>query len=291
MKSYIKFTHSDTQDKNFSPIVKLLASEDNVEIVQYEIGKNSHFVISPSILPDTLEFYYIVKGEFTSKGINYHTYDYLQVFNMSETIKLTAVEDTVLLYISSKSGEYEDVNIFNEELVTKLNTIQEKDHYTFEHCRNVKRLINDIADYLKLSAKDQKNLLLAGYFHDVGKVKIPDAILNKPDKLTSSEYETMKEHVNYSVEMIAETIGQEIADIIILHHERLDGSGYPKGVSDIPLLGRILAVVDSYDAMTTNRIYKKAKSHEFAINELLTLHDKYDSKIVHIIDQIKRNHA
>ncbi len=100
----------------------------------------------------------------------------------------------------------------------------------------------------------------------------------------------MKIHVSYSYDMIQDTLGKEVADIIITHHERLDGSGYPNGVSNIPLLGRLLAVADSYDAMTSHRVYHCAMCHEDAIKELLSLNHQYDISIVQILDKIK-NHA
>jgi len=288
MKSYINLNKSKTSQENFRAMVRLLGSEEGIEISQYEIGKNSIFFAAPALLPDTYEFYYIVSGKLVHNDTTYSTYDYIETFNIIEPLKFTAQEDTVVLYIGSKSGEYAHSDAFTEELVKHLDTIQEKDHYTYKHCRSVKRLVNHIAEEMNLPPSEQKNLLLAAYFHDVGKVKTPDHILNKKGKLTSEEYEIMKNHVTHSYEMISSTLGHDIAEIIITHHERLDGSGYPKGIKDIPLLGRILGVADSYDAMTTKRIYQDAKSHEIAIKELLSMNDKYDEKIVHILDKIKK---
>ena len=91
-------------------------------------------------------------------------------------------------YVVGVMRDITEEKLFNEELVSQLNAIQEKDHYTFEHCRRVKRLVLEIADALKLSGYEQKNLAIAAYFHDIGKIKISDTILNKPDKLTDDEY-------------------------------------------------------------------------------------------------------
>ncbi len=290
MKSFLKFTKSITQNDHFNPIVRLLGAEEGIEITQYEVGKKSMFFLKPSLQPDTYEFYYIVTGSVSTQDKIYNQYDYYEAYNINETVKLTALEDTVILYISTKTGEFKEAGEFNEELVSQLNAIQEKDHYTFEHCRRVKRLVLEIADALNLSGYDQKNLALAAYFHDIGKIKISDTILNKPDKLTDDEYNLMKMHVSYSYDMIQNTLGKEVADIIITHHERLDGSGYPNGVSNIPLLGRLLAVADSYDAMTSHRVYHSAMTHDETIKELLSLDHQYDISIVQLLDKIK-NHA
>ena len=286
MKSYINFTESNVQKKDFNPIVKLLGSEDNIEITRYELGKNSMFFINPSIQMGTYEFYYIASGSIIYNNKEYSTHGFFEAYNIDEPFKIKALEDTVIIFISSRSGEFSNAEEFNENLVNQLESIQNKDHYTFEHCRRVKRYVHDIGEYLELPDSDIKNLVIAAYFHDVGKIMIPDTILNKPDKLTSVEFDLMKTHVTHSEKIIKEVLGAEISDILVLHHERLDGSGYPKGKKNIPLLGRILAVVDSFDAMTTDRIYKKGKSPEEAISELLLLNHQYDQKIVKVLEKL-----
>ena len=286
MKSYINFTEPNVQKKDFNPIVKLLGSEDNIEITRYELGINSMFFVNPSIQMGTYEFYYIASGSIIYNNKEYSTHVFFEAYNIDEPFKIKALEDTVLLFISSRSGEFSNADEFNENLVNQLESIQNKDHYTFEHCRRVKRYVHDIGEYLELADGDIKNLVIAAYFHDVGKIMIPDTILNKPDKLTSVEFDLMKTHVTHSEKIIKEVLGAEISDILVLHHERLDGSGYPKGKKNIPLLGRILAVVDSFDAMTTDRIYKKGKSPEEAISELLLLNHQYDQKIVKVLEKL-----
>ena len=286
MKSYINFKKSPIQEEGFEPIVKLLGSEDNIEITRYEVGKNSMFFVNPTLQKGTYEFYYIVSGKVLYNNKEYCANDFYEVYNIKEPFKIKALEDTVILFISSRAGEFSGALEFNENLVEQLEAIQAKDHYTFEHCRRVKRHVYDIGEYLNLSDGDIKNLVLAAYFHDVGKILIPDHILNKPGKLTKEEYDLMKTHVIHSETIIQENLGKEISDILILHHERLDGSGYPKGLKDIPLLGRILAVVDSFDAMTRDRVYKKGMKKEAAIKELLDLNHQYDETIVKILEKL-----
>lgn len=291
MKSYVNFKRSEISSTIGRPLIRLLGHDDGIEVIQFELRKGNIFFLKPSLSNDTYEFYFINKGKLKHQDDVYEVNDYFETFNNDEMVKLTAMEDTVILYISSKDGEFHDADGFNTDLVEQLDAIQTKDHYTYEHCKRVKRLVNEIIENLEMDYEDQKNILVAAYFHDVGKIKIPDHILNKPGRLTEAEFDDMRQHVTYSHDIIASTLGQDIADIIIMHHERLDGSGYPKGLRDIPLAGRILGVVDSYDAMTSKRVYQMAKTHEEAIKELLTMTDKYDEKIIKLIDQIKRNHA
>jgi len=107
--------------------------------------------------------------------------------------------------------------------------------------------------------------------HDIGKVGIDDSILKKPGRLTDREWAIMKKHteIGYRIAMSSPEL-EKIAEYILTHHERWDGKGYPYGLKgeEIPLLSRILAIADSYDAMTEDRVYRKAMSHEEAIEEI-----------------------
>jgi HD-GYP domain-containing protein (c-di-GMP phosphodiesterase class II) len=108
-------------------------------------------------------------------------------------------------------------------------------------------------------------------FHDIGKVGIPDNILNKPGRLDVNEFKVMKTHTHIGMRIALESIDlQDIAELIYHHHERWDGNGYPEGLSrtDIPIECRILSIVDSYDAMTNDRPYRNALTHEEAIEEI-----------------------
>jgi len=284
----VNFHKSTTQSTNFKPLVNLLGVGDGTEIIQYELGQNSMFFVNPSLHPETYEFYYIVKGQIEFKDNIYNKHDYFDIRYTTENYGLKALEDTVLLFISSNTGEYETANNFNEILNEQLESIQVKDHYTFEHCRRVKRLVIEIGNFLNLKDSDLKTLTLAAFCHDVGKINISDEILNKPDKLTSDEYSTMKKHVIYSYDIVNDSIDKDVAELLIMHHERLDGSGYPNGLKgeQIPILGRILAVADSFDAMTTDRVYKKGKDIETSLTELYELSHQYDIEIVKILDKI-----
>ncbi|NLV86438.1 MAG: HD domain-containing protein, partial [Clostridiales bacterium] len=124
---------------------------------------------------------------------------------------------------------------------------------------------------LGLSPKELDELQLLSKLHDIGKIGIDDCILNKPDKLSEDEWKIMKRHpeIGHRIAMSSPQL-EHIADYILYHHERWDGKGYPKGLKEheIPVLSRILAVADAYDAMTEDRVYRKALSKEAAIKEI-----------------------
>lgn len=284
----IVFNKSTTQENEFQAVINLLASGNNTEIIQSEIGKNGMIFILPPKDICVFEYYYIVKGQVEYDNTIYCQCDSFDASKITQGHAIKALEDTVLLCISSSMGGFERSYNFNKVLTEQLKCIQKKDHYTFEHCKRVKELAFDVCKKLNLNHNELKDIVLAAYFHDVGKIQIIDDILNKPDALTADEYTQMKEHVVFSYEIIYKAINSEIADLILLHHERLDGSGYPKGLvgEHIPLSARILAVVDSYDAMTTDRVYKVGKDSKTAIQELYDLSHQYDHKVVQALDQV-----
>lgn len=128
---------------------------------------------------------------------------------------------------------------------------------------------------------------MGALFHDIGKINIPDEVLKKPGKLTPEEFEYVKWHPIDGAEMVNGTFLEGVADIIRQHHERIDGSGYPDGLKGDQILieAKIIAVVDSFDAMTSKRSYRNAFTREKALEELKSLAGiKYDAKLVEIFE-------
>ena len=149
--------------------------------------------------------------------------------------------------------------------------IDAKDSFTFEHSENVSRYAEKLAAKLELPKEDIQTAKVAGLLHDIGKIGIQDNILKKKGKLTDEEYSIIKTHVQKSVEMIRFLPHMNyVIPAVLSHHERYDGKGYPNGIrgNEIPILGRILAVCDSFDAMVSRRAYKEAMSVEYAVEEL-----------------------
>lgn len=150
-------------------------------------------------------------------------------------------------------------------------TIDAKDHYTFGHSNNVAKLAKELAKKADLSDKDIETIYNAGLLHDIGKVGVPEAILSKPGRLTSREKELMDSHVVQSINIIKHIPNLiNTVPAIMSHHEKYDGTGYPRGIKgeNIPMLGRCICIADSFDAMTTDRPYKKGLSFDEAKEEL-----------------------
>lgn len=176
-----------------------------------------------------------------------------------------------------------DVMLDAGEIAEHLSRLRAYDEYTFLHSLNVAVIAGLIGKQAGLSASMLRNLLLSGLLHDIGKQCIPRTILNKQGRLTAGEMAVIKQHARYGYELIkAMTLPDEIKIGVLQHHERLDGSGYPCGLfnGQISLFARIIAVADSYDAMTSERVYRAKMSPCAALQAIA--HDmghKLDSHI------------
>lgn len=184
------------------------------------------------------------------------------------------VVDTIRLNLQSMRTKklMDRTSVHSELLRSLLQALAQCDPDTGAHVQRTQRTGGELGRRINLSDHDQSNLALLAIMHDIGKIGIPLEILNKPGKLSDSEWAMMKTHVNkgYQIAKSSKEFN-EIAEMILYHHERWDGHGYPKGLrgEEIPLLSRIIAVVDAYDAMTNDRAYRKALSESAARSELL----------------------
>ena len=149
--------------------------------------------------------------------------------------------------------------------------VEARDSYTDGHCQRLARYATEMGVLLKLSDEDLMTLGRGGYFHDIGKIALPDAILLKPAMLTPEEFARVREHPTAGDRLCGELRAlKRVRPIVRHHHERLDGSGYPDGLSGdaISLLAQIIGIVDVYDAMTTTRPYRRPVSSDRALGEL-----------------------
>lgn len=183
----------------------------------------------------------------------------------------------------AKDDQYKTFEEIINILVTLLNA---KDKYTSKHSTNVQKLSFKIAQAMNLSIEEINEIALAAGLHDIGKVYIPNSILNKNGPLTVSERKLINKHTIYSHDILENLSSFEnIRKMVKYHHERLDGSGYPEGLKEdqIPLGAKIIAVADSYDAIISKRVYKPALDHSYAIQELKeNVGNLYDKDIVDI---------
>lgn len=207
-------------------------------------------------------------------------------------------KNRVETYTSILDELKQDIEEEHIDLITSIKTlisvINAKDKYTYAHVERVVVYCRMLADKLKLSEEDKKTLIYGAYMHDIGKMSIAKDILIKKMPLTSEEWEELKLHPANGVEIIKPVKSLEnIMPLILYHHERYDGKGYPDNLKgkDIPYLVRILTVVDSFDAMTSNRPYNKRKTYKEAIDELKRCSDsQFDPAIVEaFVEIIKEN--
>lgn len=140
-----------------------------------------------------------------------------------------------------------------------LHNLRQYDDSTYTHCLNVSLMCNVFARWLNLSEEDRHTATLCGLLHDIGKVAVPQEIINKPSSLTTSEYSIVKKHTIDGYNILKRCgVGSVIANAALMHHERNDGSGYPLGLTGdkIDEFGKMVAVIDVYDAMTSARVYR-----------------------------------
>ncbi|WP_413374722.1 diguanylate cyclase [Paenibacillus taichungensis] len=173
----------------------------------------------------------------------------------------------------SNDGMEQEIDLVQDvrDIEQQLNLFRYKDMDTFKHSKRVYKYALDLSELLELDNVEKRNFVLGALIHDIGKLEIPWSILNKKEKLTSEEWETIKGHVTWGKKMAM--TNERFADLIPyieLHHERYDGAGYPYGLKgcEIPRLCRMLTVIDSFDAMTTERPYQETKNVDEAIKEL-----------------------
>lgn len=170
-----------------------------------------------------------------------------------------------------------------------MQTVNIKDPETFQHCIRVSRNARLLSEAAGLNEYESRVVEFAGLFHDVGKVGVPDEILLKPAKLTADEYRIMQSHPVKSAQIIEPLTHvdffKELVPGVLHHHERVDGKGYPFGLSgdEIPLAARIILIVDTVDAMTTARAYRKGLPFEVVQQELRDFSGRqFDSHLVKI---------
>ena len=251
----------------------LIASWDGTEVIRQQVKAGGRFGMRPEEGWGALECLYILSGEAVvehdDQNLRLGPGDSLTGNPVQEPCILRALTDLTALYICSQPVFHQ----MSEELAafTRLTVaVEEKDGYTVDHCRRIQHLSMAMGKRLGLSPARLDYLLLGAFLHDLGKVRVPEEILKKPSRLTAEEWQIMKQHTVFGRDMLLGTAAAGAAQILAQHHERLDGSGYPLGLSGeaISLEAQIVAVADSFDAMVTDRVYRPALSREAALAEL-----------------------
>lgn len=193
----------------------------------------------------------------------------------SKTIKKvsnsTQGDPTAVLKAENKALKLEQKKICEMAARTILHALDCKDHYTYGHSTRVAYFSLTLGREIGLDEDELYDLELSALFHDIGKIGVPDSVLNKPSRLTEDEFLQMKSHPEKSYEILQGfTHFEKVATFAKYHHERWDGRGYPDGLKgeDIPLFSRIILIADTFDAMTSTRVYRKGLDYEIAYEEL-----------------------
>lgn len=244
------------------------------------------------LLPKTDNY----KAEQVIKNIN----------NLIQNEKVQNIELSISFGYETKKNENEDIQeifrkaedcMYKRKLLdsscmrgktvdTIMNTLNEKNKREEQHSVRVSELCKSMGESLGLTERKIHELKIAGLLHDIGKIAIEENILNKPGKLTSDEVKEIRRHpeIGYRILSTVHEIS-EIAQYVLLHHEMWNGNGYPKGLKgdNIPIESRIIAIADTYDAITSERSYRKALSKEFAVEELKRNSGiQFDSELVDV---------
>lgn len=268
--NYVRYIGKDIRGiEELSSIYRWMTEGDDKDTQVTFIGKG--FIIRNSTVGELANFIFI-EGE-------KELYDF-------ELIKLFLSNYSVALdnYLLNNM-------IFNsqKEIILSLGEIAEK-HFdeTGGHVDRVSNMMYNFAKIMGYSQAECEKIKLASILHDIGKIGLPDAILKKPDKLTREEFDVIKKHSRIGYEMLSKSkldILQMASEIALCHHERCDGSGYPRELKgeEIPQIGRMIAIIDVYDAMCHKRVYKEASTHEEALEYIVSQKGRhFDGKLVDI---------
>ena len=178
------------------------------------------------------------------------------------------VAEMIERYDSSGESSYET---YSKTILALTAAIDAKDHYTYSHCQNVANYSSILASAIGLSDDQVRIVYEAALLHDIGKISISESILSKKGMLTEEEILAVREHVNSSIDIIRHLPSMDyLIPAAVSHHERWDGAGYPRGLSgeEIPVLARCLAIADAFDAMTSDRPYRRRQPAEFAVKQI-----------------------
>jgi len=205
-------------------------------------------------------------------------------FNRGDLSLFLSLADQVAIALDNSRLYQELEEMFFQTTDSLADAIEKRDPYTGGHTQRVTQYSLAIAKYLQLNPLERKWLKITSVLHDIGKVGIEDQILKKPDRLSPDESEMIKRHCNIGVEIIKHIRQlRESIPGVKYHHEQLDGKGYPNGLKgeEIPVLAKIIAVADTFDAMTTDRPYRIAMEREAAVKELEKCSGtQFDEKVV-----------
>lgn len=272
--------------------LRLIAGDGRLEVMLCDLPPGAPCFVTPGSTPDALEVYYLLDGDLVLRmgedetvlypGGHFHTR------GLSADIPLETRSGARLLMVS-EGASFDRMNRCSAELWDLLRRAEDKDLHTHAHGIRVQSCALRICRRMGRTGEFGVSLGIAALFHDVGKCVIPDRILKKPGRLDPEEAAVVRMHPGESCRMLAGGFPDRIPRIAGQHHERLDGSGYPDHLSGDDILpeARILAVADAYDAMTSDRSYRRALPPVAALAELRAGAGRaYDPAVVAALEEM-----
>lgn len=291
--------------------------ENNLEYIQNELVSSSSYETYFRIQLNGQLFYYKLKysqdpNDVTCLIVSLKSFDQearTEIRHKEERLNRNLMEKQIKIMLSDRTQEIIEknkvLNQINEEIVELLGDLTEaRDLESGEHIRRVKgytyiianQLMNDYPEY-NLTNEKINLITTASALHDIGKIMIPDSILLKPGKLTAEEFEIMKTHTEKGLQLLdrapkgwSQAYLNTSMEIILHHHEKFDGKGYPKALvgDDIPISAQIVSLADCFDALTTKRVYKDAFDYETAINMIINGEcGCFSPKLIDVLEKCK----
>ena len=271
--------------------IRLKLTEPGAELIELSLREgdrltlvppteaNRNISLSGRFRQPSIEIYYVLEGSLRSDFLEPQHLgrgDIIVTRDLQDTTVFDVENDVKIICITTQPTFHEFSEIIRD-LMRLAVEVEVKDKGSAEHCARVGRLALAMGRRLGLSDDRLLRLDYGAYLHDLGKVKVPLEILLKPTRLNEDEWKVIKQHPVYGRELIEGTAISDVGPIIEQHHERFDGSGYPHGLSgsDILTESYLVAVADSFDAMTSNRPYHDASSQQYAVAEIKKGSDRF----------------
>lgn len=264
----------DKAEVTVSSTIVNRASDKGEAVITYDAAGDDRFEAGASIISQNISSAMCVpllhQGE--CLGVLYlDTHGTTNAFVQGDLELLVALAGSSAIAIKNAQYMHDLEQSYQDNLLTLVNAIEMRDHYTVGHTWRVTNFSIEIAREMGWDDEQLKQVYMGGVLHDVGKIAIPDAILGKASRLTEEEFAQMKVHPERGARLLGDVeILQQYIPYCLSHHERYDGKGYPSGLKgeEIPLEARLLSVVDAYDAMSTNRPYRKRLTQDEVKAEL-----------------------
>ena len=281
------------QARKKSTEIRLLAKGNGIEVMKQYIAPNSHITLTCEPDWNGFEFYFILDGALVCRDEKGRTTrlrsgDYIAVTRLMKDVYFRTETGVTLLYMSSQPV-FHALSDEIQGLVALAKEVERKDSHTQEHCERIQSLSMLVGEKMKLPPDRLELLIYAALLHDIGKIGIPNHILNKKGPLTPEEWQEITKHPSAGRAIIEKTFLRDAGPIIEQHHEQYDGTGYPFGLKGDEILveSRIIAVVDAFDAMISDRPYRAAMTNDEAITELRRCAgSQFDPRVVNVLIDI-----